>query len=90
MTQLSFNFQEDSAVLYRVHIYKNNERLAATNPDSRAVAQNTRRSLVHLLERSPLCKTVWDEEPRSTGWYGLPKDNHAVYHLTVETKKDLV
>jgi hypothetical protein len=88
MTQLSFNFTEDSALLYRVNVYKNNKRLASTNPDSRAVAQNIRRSLVYILERSPLSETVWDEEPRSTGWYGLPKNKPAVYHITVENKKD--
>lgn len=58
-------------------------------PAPLAVAQNKRRSFVGVLQRSPNAQFEWEEEPRSTGWFGITRepynrDKCSTYLITVE------
>lgn len=72
-------------------MYKSNKLIAQCSPEPQASAAHKRRSLVHILSRSPKSDISWEEDPRATGWYGMkvrntgPTNPAAIYHITVES-----
>jgi hypothetical protein len=81
--QLALDYQPS---MYSVHFYKNDVLLAHTQPKAQVAAAAERRALVRALQRSPRCFTAWEDDPRSTGWFGLNQGRRsaAVYHITLE------
>ena len=85
--QLTFDLQTDPSSTHCVVVCKNEVPVARSNPNSWVGAALTRRALVTLLQRSPRCFTVWEEDPRSTGWFGLnpySQQGADVYALFIE------
>jgi hypothetical protein len=89
MDQLQLKLPPDTN-RYKVRLYRDYKPTGdCTKPDFRAFAESTRRSLIGLLQRSPY-SLDWEEDPRSTGWYGVKSDSDQsiVYQLIIETHEE--
>lgn len=70
--QLSLDLTENASSQHGVTVYRDNERLFGFGMDSFAAAQDIRRRMIALFERSyRLPNVVWEDVPRGSGWYGL-------------------
>jgi hypothetical protein len=88
MEQLSLPLITEQASSYEIVLLRNDIPILTLHADALAEAQSKRRDLVDLLQRDPRNRTVWEDNPRPTGWWGLrptPPLAAAVYNIRIES-----
>lgn len=70
--QLTLDLIEHESLHHGVIVYRDNERLFGFTMDSFVAAQDIRRRMIALFQRSyRLPNVVWEDNPRGSGWYGM-------------------
>jgi hypothetical protein len=86
--QLTLDFPTEHPSKHRMVILKNDRTILSIETDSLVEAQDMRRMLVLRLQENPHHHTVWEERPRSTGWWGLKSgqpNGAVVYNIIIES-----